>query len=276
MFQGFRKVDTDRWIFANDGFVRGQKHLLKNIRRRKHSQVSDQRKASQQKENPDAPCEKNENGLWKEVENLKTDKNVLMQELVKLRQHQETAENKLLRLRDKVQGMEKNQQQMLSFLVMAMQSPDFFVQLLQPKENNWRMAEAGNMLEPVASDGFIVKYQAPMDETPAITAKPEEEKPQESDPHANGMSDFFLNSDFMKILMEEKVSPLENYTPFIVPDLMDDHAWEQLLLASPLSGNIKDAKLDDEATDSEIDAELTVYGTALEMEIAENFGMESN
>ncbi|KAH7516253.1 hypothetical protein FEM48_Zijuj10G0115600 [Ziziphus jujuba var. spinosa] len=122
-YLGFRKVDTDRWVFASDGFIRGKKYLLKNIVRKKHPQSVDQGKTSQPKETHDEQCEKIEDGLWEEVENLKIDKNALMQELVKLRQYQESADNKLLLLRDRIQGMEKNQQQPLSFLVMAMQSP---------------------------------------------------------------------------------------------------------------------------------------------------------
>ncbi|MBA0865454.1 hypothetical protein Goshw_012343 [Gossypium schwendimanii] len=75
---GFRKVDTYRWEFANDRFIKGRKDLLKNIARRKYSQGSEQ--------------QNNENfGLWMEVENLKTAKITLKQEMVKLRQYNKSA-----------------------------------------------------------------------------------------------------------------------------------------------------------------------------------------
>ncbi|KAJ0038619.1 hypothetical protein Pint_22453 [Pistacia integerrima] len=265
---GFRKVDTDRWEFANDGFIRGQKHLLNNISRRKNSQAPEHRKSSQQSENVVELCDKIDNlALWKAVENLKTDKNALAQELVKLRQYQETADNKLLLLRDRVQGMETNQQQMLSFLVMAMQNPNFLVQLLQPKENNWRMAEASSILEevtecgePVASDNMLVRYQPPVDETlkPVLTPMTDSEIQPESDT-SDGRKDFFMNIDFAKMLMEE------THAPFIPSDLNYDGEWEKLLLGSPFIENPEDNQLDREAeTGSEMEVEPTAPGNDLE------------
>ncbi|XP_062113328.1 heat stress transcription factor A-8 [Humulus lupulus] len=292
---GFRKIHPDRWMFANEGFIRDQKHLLKNICRRKHSHDPDQRKAHahQQKEHhPEESDEKVKDVLWREVENLKIDKSALAQELVKLRQYQETADNKMLVLGDRLQGMEKNQQQMLSFLVMAVQSPGLFVQLLQPKENNWRMSEAGNMLEevteddnPAASDGMIVRYLPSPNETlsPVFTSTSAAEKPSETSSYPDGTQDFFLNSDFMKILMDEKLSPLETHSQFILPELADDNSWEQLLLASPFRDNNKDPK-DDEETNNTGMEDLTLseippddcrnFDYLEQMEPSHNFGME--
>ncbi|KAG5240514.1 Heat shock factor protein [Salix suchowensis] len=271
---GFRKIDTDHWEFANDGFIRGQKHLLKNISRRKNSQGTDNRKSVQQQDNSIEHHETFENvGIWKEVESLKTGKIALAQELVKLRQHQETADNKLLLLRDQLQGMEKNQQQMLSFLVMAMQkSPGFLAQLLHKKENNWRMAEPGSIVEqvaddaePLASEGMIVRYQPPVDETfEPIHAPPiGPENPQESKPSSDGVKDFFFSPDFMELLMDENLG-FDNHAPFVLPELADDGAWEQLLLANPFVANIEDSKTDyEEPTDAETDTETAVPETQL-------------
>lgn len=247
--------------------------MLKNICRRKKLQ---------QPENSDGPGEKSENlDLWKEIENLKTDKNALTQELVKLRQHQEISENKLLLLRDRLQGMEKNQQQMLSFLVMAMQNPGFLVQLLQPKENNWRMAEEANMLEvgteddgPLSSDGMIIRYQPPVDETPEPVQirTPGSEKKQEVNHSPDGMKDFFLNADFLKMLMDEKMCSLDNHAPFILPDLPDDGSWEQLLLASPFEKNTEDRKMDsEEPVDSAMEMEIESTESGSQCETSQNF-----
>ncbi|XP_015957202.1 heat stress transcription factor A-8 [Arachis duranensis] len=228
---GFRKIDTDRWEFANDNFVKGQKHLLINIRRRKHPHAADHQKPDNSDE---APAN---DGLWKEVENLKSNKNSLMQELVKLRQHQESAENKLLLLTDRLQGMEKHQQQMLSFLVMVVQSPGFMVQLLQPNENNWRMAELGD------GNGMIVKYKPPVPENlkPVVPRSPTFEKQPEPELSFDGLKDLCISSEFLKVLMDEKLSPLENHPPFLLPDLPDDGSWEQLFLGSPFLQNTDEA-----------------------------------
>ncbi|KAJ1437860.1 Winged helix-like DNA-binding domain superfamily [Sesbania bispinosa] len=272
IYQGFRKIDTDSWEFANENFVRGQKHLLKNIRRRKHPHVADQQKALPQQDNCEEPLEEAPNhGLWKEVENLKSDKNSLMQELVKLGQHLESAENKLLLLSDRLQGMEKHQQQMLSFLVMVVQSPGFMVQLLQPKDNNWRLAETGNMLDqgkqddkPVTSDGMIIKYKPPVGEKlkPAGPLSPGFNKQQpEPEFSLDGLKDLCISSDFLKVLLDEKLCPLDNHSPFLLPDLPDDGSWEQLFVNSPFLGNIEDTDHENEGS--------TVNGMEMEPAISE-------
>ncbi|KAJ6768845.1 HEAT STRESS TRANSCRIPTION FACTOR A-8 [Salix koriyanagi] len=248
MFMGFRKIDTDHWEFANDGFIRGQKHLLKNISRRKNSQGTDNRKSVQQQDNSIEHHETFENvGIWKEVESLKTGKIALAQELVKLRQHQETADNKLLLLRDQLQGMEKNQQQMLSFL-----------------EALWNRLQM--MLKPLASEGMIVRYQPPVDETfEPIHAPPiGPENPRESKLSSDGVKDFFFSPDFMELLMDENLG-FDNHAPFVLPELADDGAWEQLLLSNPFVANIKDSKTDyEEPTDAETDTETAVPETQLD------------
>lgn len=217
--------------------------------------------------------------LLKEVENLKTDKNALMQELVKVRQHQEMSENKLLLLTNQLQGMEKNQQQLLSFLVMAMQIPGFMVQLLQPKENNWRMTEAGNMLEnckdddqQVPFDGTIMKYKPQISEKlmPVVTTSCGSDKQSEPDLSADGLKDYLINSDFLKVLMDDKLCQIDNHSPFILPDLPDDSGWEQLLLGSPFS---EDAEKSDVESERPADSEMEIEPIACETvnEKSQNF-----
>ncbi|CAH2034911.1 unnamed protein product [Thlaspi arvense] len=180
---GFRKVDPDRWEFANEGFLRGQKHLLKTITRRKpaHAQVQQQPQHSNGQNSSVNSCvEVGKFGLEEEVERLKRDKNVLMQELVRLRQQQQSTDNQLQTMVQRLQGMENRQQQLMSFLAKAVQSPHFLSQFLQQQnqqnESSRRISDTNKKRrfkregivssnkDSASPDGQIVKYQPPMHE----------------------------------------------------------------------------------------------------------------
>lgn len=249
--QGFRKIDTDKWQFANESFIKGQKHLLKNIVRRKHSQNVVQRKSSQQKETvPGLQSEEDKRmALQKEVESLAIDKNALTLELKKLRQHQEISQSKLLLVKQQLKGMEINQQQMLSFIVMAMQSPEFMASFFPQKENSWRMTETGkNKLsevtddcDPTPSDGMIVRYQPPHDvlpQQPLTTEASNSEDFMEWNLSSDEMRDLLMDVDLLIGPTDEKLLPLENHGEFVLPDIPEnDKMLEQLLLPYPSTEN---------------------------------------
>ena len=179
-FQGFRKVDPDRWEFANEGFIRGQKQLLKSIVRRKPSQVQPPQQPQVQHSSVGACVEVGKFGFEEEVERLQRDKNVLTQDLVRLRQQQQVTEHHLQNVGQKVHVMEQRQQQMMSFLAKAVQSPGFLNQFSQQNNegNNQHVSEGNKKRRlPVEEQKYaggyganglscqIVRYQSSMNET---------------------------------------------------------------------------------------------------------------
>ncbi|CAL9043633.1 heat stress transcription factor A-2b-like isoform X1 [Musa acuminata AAA Group] len=134
---GFRKVDPDRWEFANEGFLRGQRHLLKTIKRRK--QVS---YPPLQQQPLSSFLEVGEFGLEGEINRLKRDKQLLLTELVKLRQEQQNTRNHLKDMEEKVLATEQKQQQMMTFLARFMRNPSFLQQLVEQKERIKELEEA--------------------------------------------------------------------------------------------------------------------------------------
>uniref|UniRef100_A0ACD5ZXC4 Uncharacterized protein n=1 Tax=Avena sativa TaxID=4498 RepID=A0ACD5ZXC4_AVESA len=133
---GFRKVNPDRWEFANAGFLGGQRHLLAGIRRRRGvSTAADnaRRPASSQ-----PSC--TESAVEGELERLRRDREALKQELARLRVQQEAARATLLDMESRVRGTERRQEQCKAFLARAIRNPAFLDSLAR---SNLLAAAAG-------------------------------------------------------------------------------------------------------------------------------------
>ncbi|KAL2506803.1 Heat stress transcription factor A-6b [Abeliophyllum distichum] len=131
------KVDPDKWEFANEGFLRGQRHLLKGIRRRK---TSSNPQASHQ--GFESCVEVGKFGLDAEIDRLRRDKQILTVELVKLRQQQQNTNEYLKTMEQKLKGTEMKQQQMMSFLAKVIQNPNFLQHIVQQKDRRKELEEA--------------------------------------------------------------------------------------------------------------------------------------
>ncbi|OMO86532.1 Heat shock factor (HSF)-type, DNA-binding protein [Corchorus olitorius] len=125
---GFRKIDPDRWEFANEGFLGGQKHLLKTIKRRRNILQGSQQQGG------GACVEIGHFGLEGEMERLRRDRSVLLAEIVRLRQQQQHSRDQILAMEERLLNTEKKQQQMMTFLAKALRNPTFFQQFAQNKQ----------------------------------------------------------------------------------------------------------------------------------------------
>ncbi|KAJ4900174.1 Heat stress transcription factor A-7a [Raphanus sativus] len=120
---GFRKIEAERWEFANEGFLLGQRHLLKTIKRRASF-------ASTSSSPIHDPC----------VE-LRKEKQLLLTEVEILRQQQQTARSYIKAMKQRIEGAEKKQREMMSFLARAVQSPSLY-QFLKQRDARVKDLEA--------------------------------------------------------------------------------------------------------------------------------------
>ncbi|KAL4317927.1 hypothetical protein GQ457_18G001410 [Hibiscus cannabinus] len=133
---GFRKIDSDRWEFANEGFRGGKKDLLKNIKRRSRYTKRRRRLVCTNNSTDDI-------GLETEVEVLKNNQNSMQSEVSELRREQEKSNHRLNIVEERIHSVECKQRQMCNFLAKMVRSPDFVRQLVQKRKLRQRELDDG-------------------------------------------------------------------------------------------------------------------------------------
>ncbi|KZV48527.1 hypothetical protein F511_08426 [Dorcoceras hygrometricum] len=119
---GFRKVDPDRWEFANEWFLRGRTQLLINIVRRKHNSRNF------------VSHYKNEDGEEEEIE----------LEIRKLKQEQKRLEQELQSMNRRLEATEKRPQQMMTFLNKVVEDPGILPRIMLEREEKLKQITSGN------------------------------------------------------------------------------------------------------------------------------------
>ncbi|KAI3814479.1 hypothetical protein L1987_14119 [Smallanthus sonchifolius] len=167
----FKKIDSDRWEFANESFQKGKKHLLREIKRRTTNQTQITQKQAEfrqeQQQQQQSCVHQTNSAIELELKMLKKERITLGQEILNMKQQQEKTEKHLEIAQERMIRMEFNHQKLLVFMSKAYMNP-VFVKLLQhlvQKQNTGsvemsqrrkfeQMLNMWNMIEPDACTMF--------------------------------------------------------------------------------------------------------------------------
>lgn len=108
----------------NEGFVKGQRNLLRRIQRRK----------SHQSQHVGSSSESGKPAIEAEIQCLQKERSSMMQELVELQHQQCGTIQRLEVVKERLEAAEKKQKQMVSFLAKMFQKPTFLASLKQARK----------------------------------------------------------------------------------------------------------------------------------------------
>jgi heat shock transcription factor, other eukaryote len=136
--QGFRKVNPDRWEFAHESFLAGQKHLLKNIRRRRSSKHRQLAQESQPRTGSSSTVCLGRQPADDDILRLKRDPaSALTAELAMLKHKYNRCRPLLAAMEDRIRDNERKQQLIIAFFAkVVLTNPAFVQQLLLSRARN--------------------------------------------------------------------------------------------------------------------------------------------
>ncbi|KAL8189678.1 hypothetical protein R6Q57_029244 [Mikania cordata] len=112
ILKGFKKVDPDRWEFANEWFLRGQTHLLKNIGRKR--QII------------------NRNNIIRSRD--EDDEHEMVMEIQKLKQEQKVLKHELVEMNKRIQATERRPEQIMALLNVVADDPQIVPRMMLDKD----------------------------------------------------------------------------------------------------------------------------------------------
>ncbi|KAL8088321.1 heat stress transcription factor A-4c-like [Apium graveolens] len=194
---GFRKIDPDRWEFANEEFIRDQRHLLLKIHRRKpihsHSMHTQGNPSNQLTD-----IERQE--FEDEIERLNREKSMLQLELQSHRQERQAFDIQIRSVGQRLKNIEQRQRQAVTFSS----------QLLQ-KSTAARHFENGSRKRRLAVSSFLYD-EANTEGNQILTLHNESQ---------NAMSISVLNSELVQNL-DSSLQVLERFLHDIGLSLADE------------------------------------------------------
>lgn len=126
---GFRKVDTDRWEFAHESFLRGQAHLLPLVVRKR-------KKAGTAAAGGRELCEAGE-----EVRGT-------IRAVQRLREQQRGVEDELRAMDRRLRAAESRPAQMMAFLAKLADDPGLVLRAMLAKKEELALADKGSEAQP--------------------------------------------------------------------------------------------------------------------------------
>ncbi|PRQ50273.1 putative transcription factor HSF-type-DNA-binding family [Rosa chinensis] len=216
---GFRKVDPEQWEFANEEFVRGGRHLLKNIHRRKpiHSH------SMQNHEYSSIPLSEKEREEYEnKINRLNQEKRLLEVDLQRHQKENQEFELQMQLLNEQLQKMELQQRQYTTFLAQVLKKPGFASLLMQQSENHnkkRRLLKPNLFPDDFSMEGLNLNSQKEnLDSVSTSTSKSDRLEKMESS--LNFWEDFLRGIEAIPEEVND-IGPLSEASPIIVSEMQD-------------------------------------------------------